>query len=411
MKSPVVEVKGLGKSYPLKGEPFWAFRDISFQLEPGDVLGIVGRNGAGKTTLLRVLARITDPTEGGAVVRGRIGALLETGTGFHDELSGRENIYLNGAILGMSPAEVRRKFDEIVDFSGVEKFIDAPVKSYSSGMRSRLAFSVAAHLETEILLVDEVLAVGDIGFQEKCLSKMNDLTQSRARTILFVSHSMNAVQSLCNRAILLEGGAIHTEGGTDHVVRAYHDLMLGSHGRSDFKSSAGRSGTGSLRFTGMRLEDLSGRPQLSVPAGGGVRLIFDFESQLAEPPDEIIITVVFIGSKGLRLFGLPSDVLRADLAAVGRTGSFVCELSKLPLLPGNYDLVVSCLVDRQLTDKLTNLCHVTVSKGDPFGTRRLPASQFGDGLVDFRWSVAGESAGKDALLLKTGKETNGGPTH
>lgn len=403
MSEPVIEIHRLGKSYQLKGQPFWAFKEITLDIQRGDVLGIVGRNGAGKTTLLRVLSRISDPTEGRAIVRGRVGTLLETGTGFHEDLTGRENVHVNGAILGMRPAEVKRRFDEIVDFSGVGKFIDSAVKSYSSGMRSRLAFSVAAHLDTEVLLVDEVLAVGDIAFQEKCLRKMDQLTQHRDRTILFVSHSMGAIQSLCNRAILLEDGRIHTQGNTETVVQAYHKLVLGAQGQTDLGAVRNRPGSGSVRFVGMRLEDLEGSPISSVPAGGGVRLLFDYESQLKQVPDDVLIGLVFVGTKGVRLFGAPSDVIRADLTEMGSSsrGTFVCTILKLPLLPGHYDLVVSCLIDRQLTDKLVNMCHITVTDNDYYGTGRLQQSNYGDLLIDYSWSV-NPSPGADSQLYTDG---------
>ena len=255
MSSPVISVRELGKLYQLgtsrshdslrdqiahgaktfmrgmltgnrtkcpksKVDEFWALRDVSFDVEEGDVIGVIGRNGAGKSTLLKVLSEITEPTTGEVRVRGRVASLLEVGTGFHPELSGRENIYLNGAILGMSKAEITRKFDEIVDFSDVERFLDTPVKRYSSGMHMRLAFAVAAHLEPEILIVDEVLAVGDVAFQKKCLGKMQEVS-SHGRTVLFVSHSMPTVLRLCKRVILLNRGRMEFDGSPEEATRKY----------------------------------------------------------------------------------------------------------------------------------------------------------------------------------------------
>lgn len=245
---PIISVEGLGKSYTIRHEgqthykslreeifklpsrllrrggqsreEFWALRDVSFDIMPGDRVGIIGRNGAGKSTLLKLLSRITEPTTGRIILRGRVASLLEVGTGFHPELTGRENIYLNGAILGMSRAEVRRKFDEIVDFAGVEKFLDTPVKRYSSGMYVRLAFAVAAHLEPEILIVDEVLAVGDMDFQKKCLGKMEDIG-NEGRTLLFVCHQMPMIESLCQRCLLMEGGRLVMDGVTAEAVARY----------------------------------------------------------------------------------------------------------------------------------------------------------------------------------------------
>ncbi len=206
-------------------EEFWALRDVDFEVRRGEVLGVIGRNGAGKSTLLKILSRITEPTEGRVTIRGRVASLLEVGTGFHQELTGRENIYLNGAILGMSRTEIRRKFDEIVAFAEVEKFLDTPVKRYSSGMYVRLAFAVAAHLEPEILIVDEVLAVGDTEFQEKCLGKMRDVTSRDGRTVLFVSHNLRAVSALCTRALYLSSGSVVDSGPTAEVIGLYmHDV-------------------------------------------------------------------------------------------------------------------------------------------------------------------------------------------
>ena len=387
MAQPVIEVQNLGKAYRVAGKDFWALRDINLRVEQGEVVGVVGRNGAGKTTLLRILSRITEPTRGRAIVRGRIGTLLETGTGFHEDLSGRENIYLNGAILGMKPDEIRKKFDDIVEFSGVGRFVDSAIKSYSSGMRSRLAFSVAAHLDTEVLLVDEVLAVGDLAFQEKCLKKMDELTQHRDRTILFVSHSMGAIQSLCGRAILIEEGVIAAEGVTEEVINAYVGLMTGATGQVDLANSKGRPGSGLLRITGMRLEDLAGKPITMIPAGSGVRIIFDYTAGAAAHPSEVIATAVVSGTKGVRLFGTPSDVIRSELTLVRPTGSLVCTLPKLPLLPGTYDLTVSIILNRELADKLTGVCRVIVSDSDYFGTGRLQQNNFGDLFVDFVWEV------------------------
>ena len=202
-------------------EEFWALRNINFEVKQGEVLGIIGRNGAGKSTLLKILSRITEPTEGRVILRGRISSLLEVGTGFHPELTGRENIFLNGAILGMTQREIRQKFDEIVAFAEVEKFIDTPVKRYSSGMYVRLAFAVAAHLEPEILIIDEVLAVGDTEFQKKCLGKMDEVSRSQGRTVLFVSHNMDAVLKLCTRAVFIEAGRVRTIGDVKNVVPAY----------------------------------------------------------------------------------------------------------------------------------------------------------------------------------------------
>ena len=281
MPVPVISVAGLGKRYYLshqerhdtlrdslthgfrglwrrfsagggatpEGEEFWALRDVSFDVHQGDVVGIIGRNGAGKSTLLKILSRITEPTTGRATIRGRVASLLEVGTGFHPELSGRENIFLNGAILGMSREEIRRKFDEIVAFAEVERFLDTQVKHYSSGMYVRLAFSVAAHLEPEILIVDEVLAVGDIQFQKKCLGKMQDVARDEGRTVLFVSHNLGALQALCRQAILLEGGRLVSHGPAQEQINLYSR----STSERTANGAAGRRAGPSLVIEGFQL--------------------------------------------------------------------------------------------------------------------------------------------------------------
>jgi lipopolysaccharide transport system ATP-binding protein len=235
-------------------EVIWALRDVSFEVASGEVVGIIGRNGAGKSTLLKILSRITEPTRGRATITGRVASLLEVGTGFHPELTGRENVYLNGTILGMSKTEIDRRFDEIVEFSGVERFLDTPVKRYSSGMQVRLAFSVAAHLEPEILVVDEVLAVGDAEFQAKCLGKMKSVSEGGRRTVLFVSHNMSAVRRLCERCVLLDHGQVETIGPSDIVVRRY--LSLGTTGGRELRWPAEDApGSDEITFQSVRILD------------------------------------------------------------------------------------------------------------------------------------------------------------
>lgn len=238
-------------------ETIWALRNVSFEIKAGEVVGIIGRNGAGKSTLLKILAQITEPTEGWAEIRGRVGSLLEVGTGFHPELTGRENIYLNGAILGMRKTEIDRKFDEIVAFAEVEKFIDTPVKHYSSGMQMRLAFAVAAHLEPEILLVDEVLAVGDASFQKKCLSKMHNVSQ-QGRTVLFVSHNMPAVTRLCPRTVLLDGGKLMTDGSSPSVISRYLMTSSGTRAAREWPVIEQAPGNSVVRLRAVRIRRGSG---------------------------------------------------------------------------------------------------------------------------------------------------------
>ena len=255
----------------------WALNDISFDVQRGEVIGIVGHNGAGKSTILKILSRITFPTNGRVEIKGRVGSLLEVGTGFHPELTGRENVYLNGTILGMSRTEVERKFDEIVEFSGVAKFIDTPVKRYSSGMSVRLAFSVAAHLDPEILLVDEVLSVGDAGFQSKCIGKMQDVA-SEGRTVIFVSHVMQAIRNLCDRTIHIDQGRIIDDGPTQHVIRNY--LTGGSHQQLAEKvwdNKHTQPGDSGFRLLGLRVLDSGGNTAKAFRTSEPIRIQFEFE--------------------------------------------------------------------------------------------------------------------------------------
>lgn len=274
-------------------DTIWALKDVSFEVQPGEVLGIIGRNGAGKTTLLKILSRITEPTEGIARLRGRVASLLEVGTGFHPELSGRENIYLNGAILGMKRAEIDRKFDDIVAFAEVEKFLDTPVKRYSSGMYVRLAFAVAAHLEPEILIVDEVLAVGDAVFQKRCLGKMQDVASSEGRTVLFVSHNMVAVQNLCPRAIWIDGGELQQDGAAGTVVGEY---LSGVQSRvtervwPDFESAPGNE---TVRIRRAAIETAGGSENGPITTRTPLDVVFEFWNR--KPGARLNLTVHLYG--------------------------------------------------------------------------------------------------------------------
>jgi lipopolysaccharide transport system ATP-binding protein len=293
--SPFRRLNGnAGGSNEVEDSYIWALKDVSFEVQPGEVLGVIGRNGAGKSTLLKILSRITEPTEGRVNVRGRVASLLEVGTGFHPELTGRENIYLNGAILGMTKAEIDRKFDEIVAFSEVEKFIDTPVKRYSSGMYVRLAFAVAAHLEPEILLVDEVLAVGDLAFQKKCLGKMNQVSRT-GRTVLFVSHNMAAIKSLCNQALLFDAGGVACEGSVDRVVDTYVQRNTPQCSKSGFiPDESARVGTGTARIRRVELLNLSGSPISQLYFGQPFRVALTLEvlRRIEDPILEIDVSTL-----------------------------------------------------------------------------------------------------------------------
>jgi lipopolysaccharide transport system ATP-binding protein len=291
------DLKKNKSSHP--GDIIWALKSVSFKVRRGEVVGIIGRNGAGKSTLLKILSKITAPTQGHAEIRGRISSLLEVGTGFHQELTGRENIYLNGSVLGMRKREIDTKFEEIVDFSGVEKFIDTPVKRYSSGMRVRLAFSVAAHLEPEILLIDEVLAVGDAQFQKKCLNKMQDVGQ-QGRTVLFVSHNMPAITRLCQRVILLENGRIIMDGPSQEVVSTYLHSDKGIATSTEWTNLKNAPGNDSVRLCAVRIKESDGGVSENFDIRRPVRIEMEYEVFCS---DEMMLPYLTLtNEEGVRIF-------------------------------------------------------------------------------------------------------------
>ena len=282
-----------------QSDRFWALKNISFDVKKGDIVGIIGRNGAGKSTLLKILSRITEPTEGRAGISGRVGSLLEVGTGFHPELTGRDNIYLSGAILGMRRAEIERKFDEIVDFSGVEKFIDTPLKRYSSGMYVRLAFAVAAQLDPEVLIVDEVLSVGDADFNKKCLKKMENVGQE-GRTVIFVSHSMPAVTRLCQRAILLEGGIVVADGPSQKVVSQYINSGLGIGPRREWRDPVHAPGAGIVRLLAVRVCAVDGEIVEAIDVRQPVRI--EMEHEVLKSGYILLLSFEFRNDMGVLVF-------------------------------------------------------------------------------------------------------------
>jgi lipopolysaccharide transport system ATP-binding protein len=366
-------------------EDIWALKDVSFEVEQGEVLGVIGPNGAGKSTLLSILARITDPTEGRAEIRGRVSSLLEVGTGFHPELSGRDNVFLNGAVLGMSRAETAAKFDEIVEFSGVRDFIDMPVKRYSTGMYVRLAFSVAAHLDPEILLLDEVFAVGDRAFQEKCLARISEMTSS-GRTVLFVSHDVSSVARLCTRAIVLNDGGLVFQGPVDDAVARYlSSRTLGDGATADEE----REGTGDVRIvdvevTGGRSDDAAVRADQPFT----IRVRLEARSATSGPRIQLGIHAP-LGGQYVALSTDFAEGKPIESLAAGETVTAVCELEELPLKPGSY--YVSASVERpsgELVDRVTKQAPFAVLPTDYFGTGRIPGeAHLAPLLVRHRWLV------------------------
>jgi len=355
---------------------FWALEDVSFEVAAGEVVGIIGRNGAGKTTLLKILSRITEPTTGSARLRGRVGSLLEVGTGFHPELTGRENVFMSGAVLGMPRAEIGRKFDEIVEFAGVEQFLDTPVKRYSSGMQVRLGFAVAAHLEPEILIVDEVLAVGDAEFQKKSIGKLEDVASS-GRTVLFVSHNLPAVEAMCSSGILLEEGRVTKIGTAVEVVEAY----LGSVRVPDFgllTNVTNRRGNGQLRFTAINANARTGAPS-------EFRLRYEAPSRLRS----VAVSVGLFTTRGEGAIHLSTDLTGDRLDDIPAEGELICRVEDGNLVPGRYSLNVYCTVNGQVADWIVDAVTIEVHEGDFYGTGKLPPPGYGSVLVPHHWS-AGE---------------------
>jgi lipopolysaccharide transport system ATP-binding protein len=376
------------ESQPPNGGPtyIWALKDVSFEVRQGEVVGIIGRNGAGKSTLLKILARITKPTRGFAEVAGRLGTLLEVGTGFHPELTGRENTYLNGAILGMSRKEIDRKFDEIVAFAGVEKFIDTPVKHYSSGMQVRLAFSVAAHLEPEILLVDEVLAVGDAGFQAKCLDRMGSAARS-GRTALFVSHNMTAVLNLCSRAYLLEEGNVAAEGNAFEVVRQYMESME-TDAVQDLAIRTDRQGAGRVRFSHVWFENASGTKTEWGMSGEALAVAVSYHSHGGKTLPNSRMSVAISDVLGQVLFTCSTELISSDPVMLPASGTVRCIIPRLPLSRGRYNVQLFLEVNREIEDWVGGAATLNVEDGNFFGSgRQYPDGWQGKGvLVPHLWS-------------------------
>jgi lipopolysaccharide transport system ATP-binding protein len=355
-------------------EEFWALSDVSFDVMQGERIGIIGRNGAGKSTLLKVISRITEPTSGRIAIKGRIASLLEVGTGFHPELTGRENIYLNGAILGMHRAEIKTKFDEIVDFSGVEKFLDTPVKRYSSGMYVRLAFAVAAHMEPEILIIDEVLAVGDAEFQKKCLGKMQDVSIEGGRTVIFVSHNMAAIESLCQKVIILNGGKQIFNGPTKEGISTYLD-NTSSISKVSLSDRKDRTGNGKVRFVDFRISDDKGTYVDNMLSGDSYtfELVYkNFSNQLFK---NVIVCLEIIDDRENRLLFLRNDFSSNNIDLNKDSGSIKCKITNLPLAVGSYHFVLYLSMnDVETLDLIFNVGYTDVIGGDFFrtGSNGLP---------------------------------------
>ncbi|HEY9248391.1 MAG TPA: ABC transporter ATP-binding protein [Rariglobus sp.] len=417
MSTPVISVKSLSKQYVLNHEAshdtlrdqlansarnllrtlggrntsqasapeeFWALKDIGFDIAPGEVVGVVGGNGAGKSTLLKILSRITEPTRGSVTLRGRVASLLEVGTGFHPELSGRENIFLNGAILGMSRVEIRRKFDEIVAFAEVERFLDTPVKRYSSGMYVRLAFAVAAHLEPEILIVDEVLAVGDQQFQNKCIGKMQSIARNSGRTVLFVSHNMSAVLSLCGRALLLEQGRLMLDGPAGDVVTRYMQRKGSANGRYvNDQPAAGRPAV----IRTVEILDHEGRVSSALDNGRPLTIQVEFTCApgFVGP---LIPSVAFYTATGTKVFNHHSQLNQQLFTSPPGKGVIRFRMPKLPLPGALYYVSVFFVAQGRIVDQAENALEVQVIDGCFYAQEGTAPGSHGVALVEGDWSLA-----------------------
>jgi lipopolysaccharide transport system ATP-binding protein len=380
-------------------EEFWALQDVSFDVQKGEVLGIIGRNGAGKSTLLKIVSRITEPTRGRVIIRGRVASLLEVGTGFHPELTGRENIYLNGAILGMTKQEIRKKFDEIVAFAEVERFLDTPVKRYSSGMYVRLAFAVAAHLEPEILIVDEVLSVGDAAFQRKCMGKMSNVATEQGRTVLLVTHNMPAVLSFCSKALFLNAGRVCALGNASDSVRRYmKDVTEMSDISLELRRD--RAGNGSVRFTRVYFANNSHLAINEIRSGDDMTIHIELQNNTGKDLTRFHISAAIRDMSENIVCYLNSSVQRNDFqhipySEIIRIG---IRIPKFQVVPGRYTMTLYSTVRDDLADWIRGAIAFEVQAGDYYGTGRLPAADFGQFLPDYAfYDIAGTSLQSEGL--------------
>ena len=372
----------------LKGElrkekdTFWALDDVSFEIKRGEAVGIIGRNGAGKSTLLKILSHITSPTTGRVDLYGRVGSLLEVGTGFHPELTGRENIYLNGAILGMSRVEIARKFDEIVDFSGVEKFLDTPVKHYSSGMYVRLAFAVAAHLEPEILLVDEVLAVGDAEFQKKCLGKMGDVA-NEGRTVLFVSHNMAAIEMLCRTCLLISQGNLIENDATKSVIGLYLNERKELASNSDLSNRADRSGQGDYRIIRIEILNEENKETDILYSGKPAKIVLTLNKQ----PQKPIVAFGIYDQFGSHIAGFTSNEKGdSDKVSIKLTNKYICRIPELLLPPGLYFINIDLVGNGKREDHIDGAIKFQVVEGYIRG-RKVMSVGYTRIIIPHQWEI------------------------
>jgi lipopolysaccharide transport system ATP-binding protein len=388
-KKPIERIRHPGASSHVSVD-LWALRHIDLEIREGEVVGIIGRNGSGKSTLLKLLSHITEPTEGRVEIRGKVGSLLEVGTGFHKELTGRENIQMNGAILGLSRADIRRKFDDIVAFAGIEKFMDTPVKRYSSGMYVRLAFAVAAHLDPDILLVDEVLAVGDAEFQAKCLSKMGEAASS-GRTVLLVSHNMPAVSNLCKRAVLLDGGRLVADGTADDVISQYLQSGRRESGSADLTTAA-RPHWARPWLQKARILGKDGQTTSESHMGDDLTVEVTFSSPDGSSVRGMVLVVEIVSARLGRVAGVSSAMTGESVGwPETKGGSIRCRILRPPLLPGEYMIDVALGgAGRTWVDLARGALSFKVLEDDLYGTGQLPSPGYGIFYLDAEFEATME---------------------
>ena len=364
----------------------WALKDINFEVQQGEVLGIIGKNGAGKSTLLKILSRVTSPSTGIIKTKGRIASLLEVGTGFHPELTGRENIYLNGAILGMQKAEIKDKIEEIISFSGCEKYIDTPVKRYSSGMRVRLGFAVAAHLEPDILIVDEVLAVGDADFQKKAIGKMREISHGEGRTVLFVSHNMASIQNLCTRVMLLDNGAIDTIGDTEEVINYYLKKFRNEEVSKELSLRTDRNGDGRLKFLDYWFENSNGEQINIIPSGLNFKMVLKIENSTNVLLENIRVSVGIDDDRARRITIFSNDLTNQLISFNPlETKLATILIPKNPFQSGNYHFTLFAGSEQNISDWVVNAGSFEVENGDFFNTGRVVPVNQGSVLVNHKF--------------------------
>lgn len=396
MSRSIISIKNLEKEYLIDTKSgkqiFKALDNVNLEIEKGKVTGLIGPNGAGKSTLLKVLSRITYPTRGEVRIDGQLASLLEVGTGFHPELSGRENIFLNGAVLGMSKRDIQKKFDEIVDFSGIEGFIDTPVKRYSSGMYVRLAFSVAAHLQSEILLIDEVLAVGDIEFQKKCIAKMSQTTQDQNRTIIFVSHNMSVARSLCDSAIFLKDGKVKMEGSIIDVTDHYLDVMHDTSSQLSIGERPDREGSGEIQIEKLKVTHPSTQKEDVLISGEAAEFWFSIRSERPKVMSDLNFEINIFNKQSNFLTTLSNKFVGVQFKQSEEGNTFKCTIDRLPLMAGNYYLRTKILVNGIAADVVDRALYFEVLVGDYYGSGNFKQRMTPGIYIDQEWQAIDQTS-------------------